>query len=457
MKVAVIGAGILGLVLARRLAREGHEVALFEAAPVAGGLARPRDYGPFTWDAFYHCILPQDAHLLRLVDELGLGGALRWRRTGTGYFARDRFFDMSGNADFLRFPLLGPLDKARLAATVLWATRFADPLKLYRTTARDWLTRACGRRTYDVFWRPLLRAKFGPYADRVAAVFIWATLTRLMGARRGAAHREQLGYVSGGYARILGALVDDLGRHGATLHLGAALEHVEPAPGGALLAIRSGGRAERLTFDQVFFTGPTRLAARVAAPAFADGIARVAAENPTSAQYLGVVCLNLVLKRPLTPYYVLNIGDTTIPLTGVIEMTNLVDREAETGGLSLVYLPRYLDSADPSFDAPDEALRPEFEAGLARLFPGLSEDDVVARVLERARFVQPLPLVQDRPAERTADAVPGLARPFQVLNTSLLRCATLNNNEVVGLVDAFCARNAAELAAGAQHVSRAPA
>src|SRR5687767_12626403 len=203
MAIAVIGGGILGLALAHRLAKLGQRVELFEAAPELGGLAAPQAYGPFTWDRYYHCILPQDTQLLGLLREIGLGDEFRWQRTGTGYYAGGRFFSMSGNADFIRFPLLSLPDKFRLAATVLHATKTARPLELYGISAQDWLIRWCGRRGYETFWQPLLKAKFGPYHDQVAAVFIWATLTRLQGARKGSQAREQLGYVSGGYARIL--------------------------------------------------------------------------------------------------------------------------------------------------------------------------------------------------------------------------------------------------------------
>jgi len=57
--------------------------------------------------------------------------------------------------------------------------------------------------------------------------------------------------------------------------------------------------------------------------------------------------------------------------------------------------------------------------------------------------VQPLPLV--RPNAIVARGVPRLVRPFQILNTSMLTCGTLNNNEVVGLVDEFMAQNQKEL------------
>ena len=69
-------------------AKLGHHVELFEAAPELGGLAASHDYGSFRWDRFYHCILPQDRHLIGLLGDLGLGSELRWTETGTGYYAR---------------------------------------------------------------------------------------------------------------------------------------------------------------------------------------------------------------------------------------------------------------------------------------------------------------------------------------------------------------------------------
>jgi len=445
VKVGIVGAGILGLSLGYRLAKRGHTVEIFDASPDLGGLAAAQDYGPFVWDRFYHCILPTDQHLIGLLRELGLGDELRWTNTGTGYYARGRFHDMNGNADFLRFPLLSLVDKARLGAMIVYATRFADPWKLYRVSAQDWLTRICGRRAYEVFWRPLLKAKFGPFYDQIAAVFIWATLTRLFGARSTTTAQEKMGYCSGGYARILGRMREALESKGAAIHLAAPVLAIRPggqAEGGVSLESEPTGPRH---FDQVFFTGPTRLAKKAAAPAYHADIDRVARDHPTSAAYLGVACLVLALKRKLTPYYVLNIGEESVKLTGLIEMTNLIDPNVETKGLSLVYLPQYMDSADPRFDEPDEVLsRTMIDQGIKRLFADFDPSDVVYGKVHRARYVQPLPLVRNASAAPRA-AFPRLERPFQVLNTSMLTCATLNNNEVVAFVDKFLDESATSL------------
>lgn len=440
MRIGVVGAGILGLSLAHKLAKLGHSVTVLEAAPEIGGLTAAHDYGPFVWDRFYHCILPTDSELIGLVDELGLGGDLRWSDTGTGYYANNRFFDMNGNADFLRFPLLGIADKARMGATVLWATRFADPWELYRVTAAEWITRWCGRAGYEGFWRPLLRAKFGPFHDQVAAVFIWATLTRLMGARANVRSQEKMGYCIGGYAKILGRLREVIEQRGGAIHTSCPVTEIRRADDGAGVVVQWDAGAAAATkserFDQLFFTGPTRLAERVVQGDLRVNVDEVARSFPTGSTFLGVACLVLVLKKPLTRYYVLNIADERVALTGLIEMTNLVDR-SQTQGLSLVYLPQYMAADDPRFDQPEEELAATMlERGIHELFPAFDDRDIVYGRIHKARWVQPLPLVRASggPDPRL---FPRIARPLTVLNTSMLTCATLNNNEVVGLVNRF--------------------
>ena len=451
-RVGVVGGGILGLTLGLKLAKLGHEVEIFEAAPELGGLATWHDYGPFSWDRFYHCILPTDRHLIGLIESLDLGEDLRWQQTGTGYYARGRWYSMSKSSDFLRFPLLSLIDKGRIGATIAYATVAADPMKLYRISAEDWLIRWCGRRGYEVFWRPLLKAKFGPFYDQVAAVFIWATLTRLFGARSGAASKEKLGYVHGGYRAILARIEAKLGEAGAIVHkrtpITAIRRRSEVSGGGeggashlrSCELVYGQSSAGRRTFDHVFFTGPTRAARKVVSPSLLPAVERVERDHPASRVYLGVACLVLAVRRPLTPFYVLNVGDEGLELTGVIEMTNLIDRRAETAGLSLVYVPKYMDSDDPLLQADDRDLESLLMRGMKKIFPDLRPADLAYSRIHRAKFVQPLPLVQ-HPGEN-AESRPATFRttpPFQVLNTSMLRCATLNNDEVVAFVDAFVA------------------
>jgi protoporphyrinogen oxidase len=443
MKLAIVGGGILGLTLGYRLGKLGHQVTLLEAEPRLGGLAVPQDYGPFVWDRFYHCILPQDTSLIALLEDLDLAQDLRWRQTGTGYFARGQFHSMSNNRDFLKFPLLSLWQKARLGAAVVWATRLANPDRLYEVSAEEWLTKLCGRSGYETFWRPLLKAKFGPFHDRVAAVFIYATLKRMFGARSAAAGRENLGYVRGGYRRILDRFEERLKGLGASLRTSTRVARIERAESGVRITEASGTPARGgEVFDQVFFTAPSRLARQVVAPEFIPHVEEVERKNPTAEVYLGVACLALVLERPLTPYYVLNIGEAAVELTGLIEMTNLIDPSAETGGLSLVYLPRYMDSESAGFQETDASLRDSMiDRGIKRLYPDFEVGRARYCGVHRARYVQPLPLVRQSSPSEEDEGIPRITSPFQILNTSMLRCATLNNNEVVALVDRILEKN----------------
>ena len=240
----------------------------------------------------------------------------------------------------------------------------------------------------------------------------------------------------GGYARILGRMEEKLKALGAVVRTSTPVLSIEPAGAGVRVVRRDAGGDASAEYDQVYFTAPTRLARRVAAPAFLPHVEAVEKENPTSTAYLGVACLVLALEKPLTPYYVLNIGETSIELTGLIEMTNLIDPKAETGGRSLIYLPRYMDSESAEFEQSDAALRDGMiDRGLKRLFPDFDAAKASYCGIHRARYVQPLPLVRQGKSTLHDGKATGSNLPFRIVNTSMLRCATLNNNEVIALVD----------------------
>ena len=60
----------------------------------------------------------------------------------------------------------------------------------------------------------------------------------------------------------------------------------------------------------------------------------------TDVPYLGIVCPLMVLDRPHSGYWTLNIADTSMPFTGVIQTTAYIDPKY-VGGHHLVYMPKY--------------------------------------------------------------------------------------------------------------------
>ncbi len=414
----------MGLALAERLGSAGHRVTVYERAEQPGGLATWHDFGPFTWDRFYHVILPSDTALVEFVRRIGLGGELRWRATQTGYYVDRATHPLSSGLDFLKFPLLGPWSKFRLAATILYCSRIRDWRRLEGMTVEEFLVRYSGRATFEKFWKPLLLAKLGENYRRVSAVFIWTYVKRLFSARDAAAQKESLGYLSGGYRTVFTRLVERIRAAGGDLRLPVAVESVRPRAGGGI-EVTAGGATE--AYDKVIFTGPVNVLRAVADPA----LVQVPAQGDV--EYLGVLCLALVTKKPFCPYYVLNIADERIPFTGIIGMSSLVDT-AETAGLHLTYLPKYVLSDDAALRRPDAELVAEFMTGFRRMFPDFPESEIAGVHLNRAVKVQPLQVIGysrlvQPPRTQNAD--------FYVVNTAQFASNTLNNNEVIRSVNAF--------------------
>lgn len=415
----------MGMALARKLAVAGCEVTVLERGRQVGGLATYHDYGAFFWDRFYHVILPSDRHLIQFVDDLGLSDTLQWRRTYTGFYVDKCMHSISNNLEFLRFPLLSLFSKMRLAWTLLYGARIDDWQRLEKVTVEAWLVRISGRATYEKMWKPLLLAKLGENYKRVSAVFIWSYIKRLFSARHSAASKEQLGHVTGGYKAIFERVCDQVERSRGKVMTGATVSSIRPGPDGGIVLFTDSGE---LAFDRVVCTSPVPVLRRLADPSLlriSDGAGTV--------DYLGVVCVVVVSREPMVPFYVVNIADKDIPFTGVIGMTNVVSSE-NTAGRHLTYLPKYLLPADALFKRSDEEIRDLFLDGVRRMFPDFDLACIESVHVNRAEQVQPLQVLDYSSIVPTVTT----SHPdFYVLNTAQFVNATLNNNEVVGAVDRF--------------------
>jgi protoporphyrinogen oxidase len=437
MKIAIIGGGPMGLALAYRLSGRGHTVTVFEQEKQLGGLATYHDYGPFFWDRFYHVILPSDSQLISFLKDIGLSDKLRWSQTLTGFYVDQRFYSVSSSWEFLRFPLISLWGKFRLALTILYCSRLRNWQRLEKITAEDWLIKTCGRTTYEKMWKPLLLAKLGESYRRVSAVFIWTYITRLFSARDASAQsKESLGYVSGGYKTVWSRLEELIRSAGGEVRTAVSVHHIRPQPEGGLLVENSQNRDH---FDKVIFTGPVNVLQRVAACEILK-----TTNSSNTVDYLGVICMVLLTRRPLVPYYVVNIADERIPFTGVIGMSNLVSRE-ETAGRYLTYLPKYVLSDDPLLKRTDEELRELFFDGLSLMFPDLKAAEIEGVHINRALKVQPLQVLN---YSNLVSQVMTKHEDFFVLNTSQFVCGTLNNNEVIRAVDEFIEIHSSRLEQG---------
>ena len=415
--IAVVGGGIAGVSAALALAESGaFRVTLFEKGAELGGLCRPcRDGAAAVCDRYYHVILPSDEATLAFIERMGLGGRLHWTASRSGFFRGGRTAPFSSSLDFARFPFLSPWGKFRLGWGIFRASRMKSPADGDELTAAAWLERVFGAGVAGAFWDPLLRSKLGEARRDAPASFIWATIRRLGEARRGVNKKERLGYVEGGYAAVFEAARAALAGAGVEVHLSAPV--LGMALRGGRIALRTpAGDAD---FDRALFAVPDPA---IPDPDGGPGFPRAAASD-----HLGVVCALLRLKRGLTPYYVLNLLDTDLPFTGVIESTNVVPPDA-FGGARLVYLPKYVTADDRLRNSSDADVLAAFLKGLRRIAPDLGDDEILDARVFRDDAVFPRP---KRAADRAAAEIrlpwPGAYKA----NATLLTDDTLNNDAML--------------------------
>jgi len=382
MKVGIIGGGIMGICLGYYLSKKGAEVEIFEASPTLGGLAGPiiLEDGVAV-DRFYHAILSSDSYIRELCAELGIADQLRFHETRMGFFYKEKLYSMNNVIEFLRFPPLGWIDRFRLGLTVLYAQTIKNWCALEKISVEDWLVRVGGRRTYQNIWRPMLRAKFDGGFDNTPATYIWSRLVRMKSTRSGASQKEEAGHLIGGYISLIRAMAERIRAAGGKIHLNVPVEKIvmdqDQVKG---LLVGDDIRA----FDLVISTLPPPVLSRMipdATDEYRDYLARTS--------YLGIICPLLVLDRPLSGYWTLNITEDGIPFTGVIETTAYIDPNF-VGGHHLVYLPKYTSPDSPLQKMSDDEIKELWLHHLQIMFPDFRHDWIRFFLVHRERFVEPL-------------------------------------------------------------------
>ena len=204
-KWGIVGGGIMGMTLAHRLSQQGHKVTVFESAPELGGLVSSwkmpvgsgTDRNDVEWDKFYHVILLSDFRTRNILKDIGLEDKIEWVETKTGFYINGKLYSMSDTVEFLKFPTLNLIDKFRLGLTILVASKIKDWKKLEKIPVTTWLRKWSGKNTYEKIWLPLLRAKLGDSYERTSTVFIWATIQRLYGAKKGGLKKRDVWFCAG--------------------------------------------------------------------------------------------------------------------------------------------------------------------------------------------------------------------------------------------------------------------
>lgn len=376
LRVAVLGAGPMGLAAAYQLALDGHAPVVFEADDRVGGMTASFDFEGLDIERYYHFHCISDHAFLQVLDELGLSGHMRWVETRMGYWYQGRLQPWGNPIALLRFKGLGWIAKIRYGLHAFMSTKRENWRPLDRIEATGWIKRWVGTEAYDVLWRKLFELKFYDYTSQLSAAWIWSRIRRI-GRSRSSLFHEKLGYLDGGSRTLMNALKSAIEAHGGDVRLRSPAKRVR-IENGCVTGIETPSGFE--AFDTVISTIPLPYVPRVM-----PDLPRDILEKFEAVKNIAVVCVIAKLRRQVTENFWLNTNDPEMDIPGVVEYTNLRPLEHH-----IVYVPFYMPGEHPKFGEADEVFLDKVRRYLKKINPALTDADFISIRASRYRHAQPI-------------------------------------------------------------------
>ena len=375
-RVAVLGAGPMGLAIAHQLVKDGHHPVVFEADDRVGGQTASFDFNGLTIERYYHFHCTSDDALLELLEELGLSTKMNWVETRMGYWFQNRVQEWGNPIALLKFRGLSLVAKIRYGLHVFISTQRSEWRPLDHVEASGWIKQWVGAEAWEVLWRRLFDYKFYNFAEGLSAAWIWSRIRRV-GRSRYSMFREKLGYLEGGTATLLNALKASIENGGGVIRLKSRVSKVV-MPNQQVTGIEVDGQFE--PFDRVFSTVPLPYVSKMM-----PDLPPELLNTFSSMKNIAVVCVIAKLKQKLTDNFWLNTNDPEMDIPGLVEYSNLRPLEHH-----LVYVPFYMPGEHEKFQEPDSAFTDKVRRYLKKINPQLTDDDFIDLRASRYRHAQPI-------------------------------------------------------------------
>jgi len=387
--IVIIGGGYTGLTAALELSKAGKKVSIIEKEAELGGLARAFDVGSgIQLERFYHHWFTNDKHIIGLVEELGLLDEIIWKETKTGMYYSNNFYKLSSPTDLLKFNALSFINRIRLGILTIKARFINDWKQLEKYTAEEWLISVAGKDVYKVVWEPLLTGKFGEYKDKVSAVWIWNKL-KLRGGSRNKKGGESLAYFKGGFAALTTQLQIAIENNDVNIILNKSVNTIQHCDNKVIGVSLSDGKS--ILCNNVISTVALPIVAKIFDNSgfLANKGNGLYIKKLNSINYIGNVCLVLVLKKSLSDTYWTNVNDADFPFVAVIEHTNF-EPVSTYKDKHIVYLSKYLPVSDKLYTMTKEELIEYSMPYITKMFPEFYQDWIIDSHLWKEAYSQPI-------------------------------------------------------------------
>ena len=340
-KIAVLGGGFTGLSASYYLAKKGHKVTLIEKSDVLGGLAVGFKEPHWKWplERAYHHLFSNDTDIIRFAKEIGFD-RIFFKSPSTDSLYKEsknnyRIIPVDSPKGFLLFPYLSLKDKIQ-AGLVLGFLKFFPNIPLYeKITAEEFTKKYMGKNVWNIFFKELFRKKFGKYAGKILASFLWARIHK---------RTKKLGYIEEGFQSLIDHVEKKLRFEKGNLKIGISVDTIKKQ--GEKFIINGE------EFDAVVSTLPTPVLIKIA-----DKILPTESiKKLRQLQYLHALVLILETDKPIVhKTYWLNIASKDIPIMILGQHTNLIDKKYY-GGNHIAYIGYYLEKDDPLMKMTKEEL-----------------------------------------------------------------------------------------------------
>jgi protoporphyrinogen oxidase len=375
-RIAVLGAGPMGLAVAYQLARDGHQPVVFEADDRVGGMTAMFDFSGLQIERYYHFHCISDAAFLRVLDELNLTHKMHWVETRMAYWYREALQPWGNPFALLRFRGLSFIAKFRYGLHAFLSTKRTNWQPLDNVEAVGWIKRWVGAEAYEVLWRRLFDYKFYDYTANLSAAWIWSRIRRI-GRSRYSLFREKLGYLDGGSGTLLNAMRADIEAYGGVIHLKTPVSKVH-IQNGKVSGVEINGQIEQ--FDTVISTVPLPYI-----PKLIPDLPSAMLEQFQALKNIAVVCVITKLRKPLTNNFWLNTNDPDMDIPGIVEYSNLRPLDCH-----IVYVPFYMPGEHPKFAEDDQVFLDKVKRYFKKINPTLTDDDFIDMHASRYRHAQPI-------------------------------------------------------------------
>lgn len=400
MRIAILGGGYTGLAAAYYATKNGHDVVLYEKEAYLGGLANGFKAQNWDWsiERAYHHLFTSDTDILSFLKETGYSDVFfstpvtsSLYRTPGGTLVSEK---LDSPISLLTFSQISLYDRIR-AGIVLAFLKLSPFLPFFeQISAADFLKKYMGNNAWEKLFGELFRKKFGKYAEKILASFIWTRVKK---------RSQALGYMKKGFQSSVEHVERVLKKAGAEIHTETTVTSINRI-GDQFQLMYKNTKEKHFTevFDKVICTLPTPVIA-----AITDGLLPVSYRNKLKKiEYLHAITIIIETEKPiLEREYWLSVCVPDMPMMVVVQHTNMVSSK-HYGGNHLAYVGNYLEASDPLLKKTDQELFAYVKPFLEEISGAPVKPEHI--YVFKAPFAQPIfdkAFLQNKPAYKTP--VPG--------------------------------------------------